>query len=41
MTELNFANPVFTAYAIAAALMVLKVVAMSWLTVVRMMSENA
>lgn len=41
VTELNFANPVFTAYAIAAALMVLKVVAMSWLTVVRMMSENA
>jgi glutathione S-transferase len=41
MTELTFANPVFAAYAIAASLMVLKVVAMSWLTVVRMMGENA
>lgn len=41
MNELDFANPVFAAYAIAASLMVLKVVAMSWLTVVRMMSENA
>ncbi len=41
MTELSFTNPVFAAYAIAASLMVLKVVAMSWLTVVRMMSENA
>jgi glutathione S-transferase len=41
MTELTFANPVFAAYAVAASLMVLKVVAMSWLTVVRMMGENA
>ncbi|MBX3533082.1 MAG: MAPEG family protein [Xanthobacteraceae bacterium] len=30
-------NPVFSAYAIAASLMVLKVVAMSWLTVWQMM----
>ena len=41
MTELTFDNPVFSAYAIAASLMVLKVVAMSWLTVSRMVSENA
>lgn len=41
MTELSFANPVFVAYANAAALLVLKVVAMSWLTVWRMMRENA
>jgi glutathione S-transferase len=41
MTELTFANPVFAAYAVAVSLMVLKVVAMSWLTVVRMMGENA
>ncbi len=37
MNLLTFQNPVFAAYAIAAALMVLKVVAMSWLTVWKMM----
>jgi glutathione S-transferase len=37
MDQLSFANPVFAAYAIAAALMVLKAVAMSWLTVARML----
>jgi glutathione S-transferase len=37
MDRLSFSNPVFSAYAIASALMVLKAVAMSWLTVVRMM----
>lgn len=41
MDQFNLANPVFAAYAIAAAIMVLKGVAMSWLTVVRMISENA
>lgn len=41
MAELTFDNPVFGVYAIAAALMMLKVVAMSWLTVARMISENA
>lgn len=41
MDQLNLSNPVFAAYVIAATLMVLKGVAMSWLTVVRMMSENA
>jgi len=30
-------DPLFATYAIAAALMILKAVAMSWLTVVRMM----
>ncbi|WP_134681796.1 MAPEG family protein [Paracoccus ravus] len=40
MDQLSLSNPVFTAYAIAAALMILKGVAMSWLTVFRMVSEN-
>jgi glutathione S-transferase len=34
---LSLHNPVFTAYAIAATLMILKAAGMSWLTVVRMM----
>ncbi len=33
-------DPVFATYAIAATLMILKGVAMSWLTVVRMMQEK-
>jgi glutathione S-transferase len=37
MQLLSFGNPVFTAYAISASVMVLKAVAMSWLTVARMM----
>jgi len=37
MPLLSFDNPVFAAYANAAGLMVLKAVAMSWLTVARMM----
>lgn len=41
MDLMRFDNPVFLAYAIAALLMVLKVVAMSWLTVYRMMKVNA
>lgn len=41
MDKLNLANPVFATYAIASAIMVLKGVAMSWLTVVRLISENA
>ena len=40
MEQLSLTNPVFAAYVIAAALMIVKGVAMSWLTVVRMMSEN-
>jgi glutathione S-transferase len=41
MDQLNLANPVFATYAIAAAIMVLKGVAMSWLTVVRLITEKA
>jgi len=37
MNQLSLRDPLFAAYAIAASLMILKVVAMSWLTVVRMM----
>jgi glutathione S-transferase len=37
---LSLQNPVFAAYAIAASLMILKAVAMSWLTVVRMIRSN-
>jgi glutathione S-transferase len=37
MDDLGLENPVFAAYAIAATLMILKVVSMSWLTVFRMM----
>jgi glutathione S-transferase len=41
MTTLTLTNPLFATYAIAATLMILKVVSMSWLTVIRMLSENA
>jgi glutathione S-transferase len=41
MDKLSLQNPLFATYVVAATLMILKVVAMSWLTVVRMMSENA
>lgn len=37
MSTLTFANPVFVAYAVSAAVMVMKAVAMSWLTVARML----
>ena len=37
MAELDLNNPVFAAYVIAASVMILKAVAMSWLTVLRMM----
>ena len=37
MDKLSLHDPLFAAYAIAAGLMILKAVAMSWLTVVRMM----
>jgi len=40
MIDFNLQNPVFATYVIAACLMILKVVAMSWLTVVRMMQEK-
>ena len=41
MQQIGFENPVFVAYAIAAAIMVLKAVAMSWLTVARMVQFNS
>ena len=37
MNQLNMQNPAFASHAIAATLMILKAVSMSWLTVVRMM----
>ena len=40
MPVLSLQNPVFAAYAVAATLMILKTVAMSWLTVVRMVRAN-
>ncbi len=40
MDKLSLQNPLFAAYAIAATLMILKAVGMSWLTVVRMMTER-
>jgi glutathione S-transferase len=41
MAELTLQNPVFATYVIAACIMILKAVGMSWLTVVRMMGANA
>ncbi|SEO64340.1 glutathione S-transferase [Salinihabitans flavidus] len=41
MTALTFDNPVFITYAIAAALMVLKIMGQGWMTVYRMMKSNA
>lgn len=40
MSALNLHDPVFATYAIAASLMILKAVGMSWLTVVRMMKAK-
>jgi glutathione S-transferase len=40
MVSLSFHDPLFATYAIAASLMILKVAAMSWLTVVRMMQTG-
>ncbi|HOY76762.1 MAG TPA: MAPEG family protein [Hyphomonadaceae bacterium] len=40
MTEFSLQNPVFATYVVAACLMILKAVAMSWLTVVRMVGAN-
>ncbi|WP_339030938.1 MAPEG family protein [Bradyrhizobium symbiodeficiens] len=37
MDKLSFQNPLFDTYAIAACIMILKAVMMSWLTVARMM----
>ena len=40
MTDFNLQNPVFATYVDRGLLMILKVVAMSWLTVIRMMQEK-
>ena len=40
MDILSLKNPLFATYAIAASLMILKAVGMSWLTVVRMMQAK-
>jgi len=40
MDKLSLQDPIFATYAIAATLMILKAVSMSWLTVVRMMQEK-
>lgn len=40
MDKLSFSNPLFATYVIAATIMILKAVSMSWLTVVRMMKAN-
>ncbi len=41
MDKLSLSDPLFATYAIAAAIMILKAVSMSWLTVARMIGENA
>lgn len=41
MATISLHDPLFATYAIAATLMILKVVSMSWLTVYRMMRANA
>ena len=40
MENLDLRNPVFATYVIAATIMILKAVSMSWLTVVRMLQAN-
>lgn len=40
MDKLSLQNPLFATYVIAATLMILKAVGMSWLTVVRMMQAK-
>lgn len=41
MDKLSLHDPLFATYVIAATLMILKAVSMSWLTVVRMLQEKA
>ncbi len=40
MVDLSLHNPLFATYVIAATLVILKAVSMSWLTVLRMMQAN-
>jgi glutathione S-transferase len=41
MDQFTLTNPVFVTYAIAASIMVLKIMLQGWITVVRMMSKGA
>lgn len=41
MPQLTFSDPVFAAYALAAAILVLKMASMSWLTVYRMLKTSS
>jgi len=41
MPEVSFENPVLAAYAIAAAIMAIKIMGQGWMTVARMMRVNA
>ena len=41
MEILSLSNPVFATYVVAASIMLLKGISMSWLTVVQMMRANA
>jgi glutathione S-transferase len=41
MNLLNMENPIFEVYAIAAAIMVLKVMLQGWMTVYRMLNSNS
>ena len=41
MDKLSLHNPLFATYVVAATLLILKAVSMSWLTVARMMKVNA
>lgn len=40
MTALSLGDPLFVTYVVAATLIILKAVSMSWLTVIRMMKEK-
>jgi glutathione S-transferase len=41
MNQLTFENPVFACYALAAALMIVKMMSQGWITVFRMAKINA
>lgn len=41
MDQISLENPVFAAYAIAASVMVLKIMGQGWMTVFRMMKSNS
>jgi glutathione S-transferase len=40
MNQLTFENPVFVSYAIAAALMIVKMMSQAWITIFRMVKVN-